>query len=290
MSRLRFSEWRQETVVIKSGQNYDHVFLDTKPNVFFIQNLNNSTLYLSLSRTPTVNEHEFEIKPMKSDAFGRPLPCGRLYILNASKNDVTVTIFSTYQEFDIGLLKDLSVDLSGLSFGYDGVITGVKTGVTLPVSFPESSELSVTNPYLTTINTWLQNLYNKINNGWTNGTFVEKNSSGILSKITDILTKLSDSINVNITVPESDIYTGEYVDSTGTITIQSDSNSIITLISNDGETDIKLTFIKDSVSKTLTLKAGEILENLYVNTYSIQISPKYADTAISYRYLITNRY
>lgn len=290
MSKFRPSDWRQQDVVIPAGQNYDVAFLDTKPNVFWILNLNNITLYASLHRTPTVELHEYEIKPMKADVFGRPLPCSRLYLLNASNVDVTITIFSAYQEFDISILKDLNVAIDGESFKYDGMINGVKTGVTLPVSFPDGVTMEVENEELATIRARATEIRQYLENHWTDGTLVEKNSTALLTALNAVLTLMQNGVNVNNVVPDSGIYTGEYLSSTGTSNIVSDSNSIISFLTNDGETDILLTFTKDEDTKTLTLKSGESLENVYINSYSLAISPKNSGEAISYRYLISNRH
>lgn len=191
MSKFKSSEWRQSTVVVPAGEYYEMNFLDTQPNVFWIQNLNNSQLYASLANVPTLERYEYEIKPNRADCFGRPLASSRLYLLNPSENAMSVTVFSNFQEFDIGLLKDLYVEIDTSQFKYDGKITGFAPGVEMVVKTKAGQPLEISGYKLDTIDTTLSGIQTFLSSNWGTGSFAEKNSPLILDKLTTLTTYIT---------------------------------------------------------------------------------------------------
>lgn len=188
--KYKLSEWRANPIVIKGGEYYEQVFMDTAPNVFYLQNPYDAPIYISIGNIPTVERYEFEIKPKRADVCGRPLPTKRIYILNPSSEEMTVTLYSNYQVFDIGLLKDMYVEIDTSQFKYDGKITGFNAGVSLPVTTLPSKPLEVTGSKLTDIVDSITALKNWVTSKWSDGSFAEKNSPLIIAKLNELTTHI----------------------------------------------------------------------------------------------------
>lgn len=124
--------WRQEEVNIAGNALKTITFLDTKPNMFFVQNPNNSTLHIGISHIPTSKNYEFRIPENSSKTFGRPTGTGTLYILNKSNTPVTISLFSLAGDFDMSILNQTDIDLRDSNVSYDGIINGFGNNVSLP--------------------------------------------------------------------------------------------------------------------------------------------------------------
>lgn len=151
------STWRRDVIEIKAGSHYEYDFLDTKPNTFYLQNRGKSEIYVGITEIPAVNDYEFKIEPLSADVFGRPIGTNKLYLYNDSINDIVVTLYSYAGVFDINVLKQLAVTVAGGGSGsggtsFDGVITGFKTGVSLPSGSNLLGRVSIQNP--TEVGNW----------------------------------------------------------------------------------------------------------------------------------------
>lgn len=147
--------WRQQNVEIPANSVKDVFFLDTHPNAFYIANNNDTEIYISLTYTPTVDKYEVELKRNDRDTFGRPTPTNRMYILNPSSKQISVTVFSAEDMFDMALLKNFKVDIANSALqaiAFDGIIKGVKGGLNLPVRIMNPNDIQVTIPSDLTIN------------------------------------------------------------------------------------------------------------------------------------------
>lgn len=123
--------WSHQEVKI-SGNALTTVHFDTsKPNMFMLQNPNDTAIHIGLSRIPTDRNYEFKIEANSSVTFGRPVPTDVLYLLNKGNADASVSLFSIYDKFDMSILQTLNVDLSKSPI-YDGIIKGFGNGVSLP--------------------------------------------------------------------------------------------------------------------------------------------------------------
>ena len=109
------SSWREDNIIVKSGECYQLSFIDTKPNMFYVQNPNNCKLKISISKIPTKTNYEFLVNPNSSEPMGRPMPTGNLYILNTGTVDATLKIYSIADKFDMNILKNFSVSLDGVT-------------------------------------------------------------------------------------------------------------------------------------------------------------------------------
>lgn len=133
MSKLnsKLSSWRSHSVTCTAQNTTTYFFMDTSPNMFYIQNTSDKSLYVGLSYMPTIERYEFEIKPHSQRAIGRPLPVKNIYFLNPSGEDIPVQLWSIEDVFDVSIFQDLSVD--NITFdsdamdklAFDGIIRGI---------------------------------------------------------------------------------------------------------------------------------------------------------------------
>ena len=112
---MNFSSWRVDMIEVEANGVTDFAFYDTKPNMFYIKNPNNTPLYFSMKNIATAKKYEFEIKANSYDAFGQPNGTGHLYILNPSENNVIIECYSIFDDFNMSLLKNYSVAFDKLS-------------------------------------------------------------------------------------------------------------------------------------------------------------------------------
>lgn len=127
----KLSSWRSHSVTCTAQNTTTYFFMDTSPNMFYIQNTSDKSLYVGLSYMPTIERYEFEIKPHSQRAIGRPLPVKNIYFLNPSGEDIPIQIWSIEDVFDVSIFQDLSVD--NITFdsdamdklAFDGVIRGI---------------------------------------------------------------------------------------------------------------------------------------------------------------------
>lgn len=131
-----YSKWRESFLSIKGGQVAELNMFDTRPNVFYIVNSNNTKIYCSMSTIASAELFDYIIKPNTSDAFGRPLPVAKLTVYNPSKENISLKIYSDFQNFDVGLLKSLTVDIDKAiadTIKGDGILKGVEKDVEVPI-------------------------------------------------------------------------------------------------------------------------------------------------------------
>lgn len=126
------SSWRTDTVVLPGGEVTTLDFLDTKPNMFVISNPNDATLKVSIGSVPRDDSYEFYVSKNTNRILGRPTPTGKIYILNTSGVEVTVLVFSIFDEFDINILNEANVSIEGANVSTDGIVKGFKSGVSIP--------------------------------------------------------------------------------------------------------------------------------------------------------------
>ena len=303
------SSWRYEQITISGSALKTITFLDSTPNMFLIQNSNKATLHIGLSAIPTLEECEFKVNPNSSKPFGRPTPCSELYIRNCSTLDITISLFSYYGAFDMSILTNNDVDISGteLQTKITGLESPLPTGhnvigkVGLSDSIPSGSnvigkvalsdslptgknnignvgitgEVKVTNDNFTiinTLNTVVNSIADKITNMIANKTLADiltavesiNTSTGDNQQILDYLSMIASSSGM---IERAQPYGGttKVGNNTKSVLINDTSNApiVIKMLTNDGETDITLTF-KDSTgaSTTVVLKNGETITDL----------------------------
>ena len=281
--------WRQQNIEIPANSVKDVFFLDTYPNAFYIANNNDTEIYISLTYTPTVDKYEVELKRNDRDTFGRPTPTNRMYILNPSAKQISVTIFSAENMFDMALLKNFKVDIETATLNaikYDGIIRGVANGVKVPidgsvqVEFPPDLSIQATLPDNLSVdlntNDQMSSLINMLTHLLT---ATEINGKVNLKSITKLLDQIvnkpdnsySRQTMISGTISENGTIQGKYRE--------------IDFLVNDSENDVVLTFKKldgTTIGGTFTLKSGEALNDIGFHGNGIDVS----GTDVSVRYLL----
>lgn len=152
LTQFNSSTWREDNITIESGEVFDLNFIDTKPNMFYVQNPNNDELKISISSIPNKKSYEFVVHSNSSEPIGRPTGTGHLYILNIGTTTAKVKVYSIADKFDMNILKNFVVSLSGVTVEAQQEIKFAE-GVALPsgtnnigvVSLKESLENDITN-------------------------------------------------------------------------------------------------------------------------------------------------
>lgn len=124
--------WEMKTLQVSGNAlvtvNYD----DVAPNMFLLQNPNDTVLHIGITNIPTPDSYEFKVEGNSSKTFGRPVPTNTLFILNKGNADITIQLFSVYDTFDMSVLVDNHLSIEYDRMLYDGIITGFGSGVSLP--------------------------------------------------------------------------------------------------------------------------------------------------------------
>ena len=131
------SSWRKDEITLEAYETYTLNFRDTMPNVFIIQNANNSILRIGISNLPRVDSYEFSIDKNTTEVVGRPIGTNNLYIYNSAGVKVKILVFSIEKEFDPQILKNMSVSVDAGTIETSSIISGFAEGVTLPITAPE---------------------------------------------------------------------------------------------------------------------------------------------------------
>ena len=222
--------WRQQELFLHGNELKTITFDDTKPNMFFIQNPSDTIIHVGISHIPTVNTYEFRVNSHNTKAFGRPIRTNRLYLLNMTNVDVSITLFSVYDKFDLNILNDIDFDFNGLmEIKSDGFIKGFSNGVELPTGNNHIGSVTVRDSVLSeATNQILNKLSSHVNN----------------TDVFDVLTSINNSVSKNDSL--SNLYE---------LLVQLD-NKFTTHVNNTDVFDV-LTSINNSVSK------NDSLSNLY---------------------------
>lgn len=130
--------WQSASLEI-NGYSYQELNMSAgQANVFYAINRSTNDIYVSIGSIPRVDNYEKIIKGNASELFGRPTPTNRVAFLNPNYEKAYLTVWYAYTDnFDFSIMKETTVNLGGEvanAIKYDGKITGVAGGVTLPVS------------------------------------------------------------------------------------------------------------------------------------------------------------
>lgn len=266
MSYLKMSSWRKTNTVLKSGLN-EITFNDTKPNVFYVVNTNNTYIYFGAGTIPTAQSYEWRVKPNSTDAFGRPLPTGKLYIINPTDAEINIEVYSDEQDFDISLLKNLNANMDDEQIErmrFDGIVRGFDT-------------TDVVHTKVDLLPTALTDLLT------ANHTEVVTKLVALSDKLDDVMEHIDALKGIDTT---AEVKMGElsFTEGVATITFDSPVIDLITL-SNDTDKDVVVTMSRDTNSQTFTLKQGEVLDNIGgINIMSISASAE--DVTGVLRYIV----
>lgn len=254
--------WKQEEIKIPGNAMVTVHFDDTKPNMFMLQNPNETVLHVGITKIPTERTYEFKIDANNSSTFGRPVVTDVIYILNKSNVNATVSLFSVADDFEMSILQSLNVDLSKSPI-YDGIIKGFTSGVSLPSGSNHIGEVGFAGA--------LPEGDNKIGNVGFTGALPEGNNK--IGKVeTDIKTM-------------SMLYSGTVTEAVLTDLSNRQVNYIVFLANDSGE-DVYVYLKKpDGEGCGFTLKSGEVLNDLSFEISSIRLT----GDNVSFRYLVAER-
>lgn len=258
--------WRQETISIPAGTQYEYVFRDTMPNQCFIQNLGNTVLYIGISHFPTETKFEFKCEAMAGVVVGRPINFSRLYFYNPLAQEIEVVLTSSNGAFSMDLLKNYNVNLTGdlaSQIKFDGVITGFSAPL------PSGS-----------------NLIGGVNVEDLPPLPVGVNHIGAVA--VDDLPSIpagSNLIGKIEVVPQTGYFYRESSVGVGGSDTQIFTFKEINFVSNDGTENLTITIKKSdgTTGQAITLKANEALSNIKLSGQSYTIN---SANGTSYRILL----
>lgn len=176
------STWLEKNIVVEPGELFTVDYINVEaPNMFVLINPDDTVLKISISKIPTPYKYEFMVKGCTHDVFGRPTRTRQIYILNDGGIPAHIKLFSTYDKFDISVLKSQLVDMDKFDFEFDGICKGFQSDVMLPSG---TNCLGSIEPG--------QKFVEKLNE------ILEKNNS-IISGMTTAISRLTDLLALNDT-------------------------------------------------------------------------------------------
>lgn len=276
-----YSKWRQQAVDIKAGELKEVYFDNTNPNMFFISNFSDATIYGGLNRVPTFKSHEFRFRPHKQKPFGVPLGKRVLYLLNLSDMDVTVDVYSTEMEFDLNVLQDFSVDNVTITAD-DPVafkLADVEGGVKIDMNMDGESKGLFSSMLKSLEDIYgdkkqleeLQGIKAVLNliHGQGDG---DNADTEILTEIKNLLSGENDAnvlqeIKAALTTDDimklpDDLFTFETSGTTANKSCQRAYYVEIMFLHNDGQSDLELSMWQGDTTSKITIKPGETVKDI----------------------------
>lgn len=272
-TRNAVASWRQEEIKISGNALKTMYFSDTTPNMFYLQNPNDVPLLVGITKTPTQTSYEYKVEPNTSRTFGRPIPTSQLYILNTSNKDITVSLFSVNDEFNLSILQNQSISVGDINGTFDGIIRGFSDGVSLPSG----------NNTLGNVN--INESLPAGNNNIGIVTFTDEVNENI-KMLADIKNELIES---NKKIIDFLFFERESVSDSFTIdfSTQTFSPNCINFIANDDENAIIVTVnFANGNSKVFTLAQGDIFGDIKAEITSLTLAPKNASSVVSWRVMV----
>lgn len=262
--------WRQEEVTVKGNELKTVTFTDSKPNMFFVHNSNDVYLLVGITKTPSEKSYEWRIEKNNSQTFGRPVPTNVIHFLNPSNKDITITMFSVYDKFDINVLKNMMFtgDIVG-DIVNDGIIKGFLSGVSLPSGTNTIGAVHVAS--MPTLSAGSNHI----------------GEVSLDSESVELLQAISEKLTPTAT---TDLL---FYEETVTTEINFANEDFVpnhmNYISNDGETDISVTLIIGDNSRIFTLKTGEVFSDVQASFTGFKIEPKNDGEEICFRAMFSAR-
>ena len=297
----QLSSWRHEDVHIPPYSLKTVSFLDTTPNMFYVQNPNGVKLKVGITSMPSDDSYEFIVGENSVKTFGRPTPANQVYFLNNSGSEVVIKLFSIYDKFDMNILQETAIDLSGASFaGFDGIIRGFNaplpsgTNMIGKVSFDGVIPLpsATTNAMVTTAEnmetlTADEEFSGKINlyTLWKKVNEIQTGQAEILSNILAKLDNVGASMFSNMSFEH-----GENLIDTMEIDLSGMGANHISFISNDSSCDIVVTvYLTEYNFTSVILKENDSLADMDLPVFKVTVAAKNAGDTFAFRCLVARR-
>lgn len=288
-TKKNVTSWRQEEITISGNALKTIHFSDTTPNMFYVQNTNDVYVLAGITKTPTETSYEYRVEKNTSMTFGRPVPTRSIHFLNPSNKDITITLFSIYDTFDINILKNTFFNMEEMGdFVYDGIIKGFSNGVSLPSGTNKIGKVGIDGAIPTGNNKIGKiDLASPIPSGTNNIGIVSLDNESkndiaeIKANVASIAGKVTKSDIIDFIYYERENYNG-----TVTITFANEAfiPNYINFISNDEDNNIVVTItLTNGNTKTFTLRNGDIFGEVKTEIASITIAPKTSGSAVTWR-------
>ena len=126
------SSWRHDDIIIAPHEVYTLNFRDTTPNVFVLNNPNQTTLKIGVNAIPRADSYEFRVEYNSTETIGQPHGTRYLYILNDSDSECKLKVFSIETIFNPEILKNMNVTLEGYNIITNTEISGFGVNASLP--------------------------------------------------------------------------------------------------------------------------------------------------------------
>lgn len=230
------------------------------PNYFRVQNRGTNKVFCSTSGYPTEHLYDFSISEEKAKLYAQPFTSSRLYVFNPSGDEVEVVCTSFAAAFDpLALaLAELAIEMPD-KVESTSVISGFNAA--LPTGNNKIGGVEVLNPVkvdglLAAVNRVVERVqYNHDVIAWNSKTY-EKIMEGTATSGGMTMTPW-DGYRINE----------------------------VCFLSNDGDTDITVFFYYEDTPQSITLKAGEVLNNCPCYCDKITVS----GNNVPFRLFVTGR-
>ena len=301
------ASWRSEEVYVPAKSLQTVTFLDTNPNMFFLQNSNACAINIGITKIPSADKYEFRVNPNSTKTFGRPTSTNRLYLYNMGDVGVTVSLFSVYGAFDLSILQNTEVSMGDVALNGEMIVAGFGSACALPTgdnvigrvkieggstAMPEETAEAIEQTYEAMEKLIATNGVSGATNLYTlvqamkelrgSGLYTLQNLYTEMNAVETAVSRVETAIgNLSLTVEAggSAKFT-DFVSYEGTVT----ENAVVVFetgefipnyihfITNDGETDFTLQlYLTASKFREVTLKAGESLTDIPCTLYGFGV-------------------
>lgn len=231
-------------------------YADVTPNYFRVQNMGTSVILAGTSIMPSKKRYDFAIGGESIKMYAEPHKRSRLYLLNQSGTDIDCVVVAFEAPFDplILALSEVSLSLDTSSITISQEISGFNASLPAGTNNIGKVEVSNQKDYTNT----LSNILNRVHLPYIEASRKETMHT----------------------------YTQEGTATTTGTTITPQNGRFfrkINFISNDGTTDLTFIYTDKNATKSITIKAGEVLNDL--DCYFTQI--KFTGDNVPFRCLYT---
>ena len=265
MSKQTMTNFNRQVVIVPAYEVASIDFMGIYPNYFRVQNSGGSTVYCSPNNIPTKNRYDFSVSGGGLSMYAEPNVKSKLHIYNPTGDSIACTVITFAGEFDpmILALSNIEVDMPD-TIETSNIIGGFASS--LPVGSNKIGKVDVDN--------WPSDYAKAANQ--KDYTDVLNNVFNVLSANPNYSSKLTEILNALNSNSGSPVVTTAFGGGSEDVSLSAPDGkkiSEIVFFSNDSENDMTLTHIDfNGVSSSVTIKAGEVLNNVQTWASTVSIS------------------
>jgi hypothetical protein len=127
MTTQKQSTWREYNITLPAQTVYEHVFLDTTPNHYMINNLSVNDIYLGIKLLPDTSRYDMKVTSGAKNITARDEGVKRISLYNAGSNPAQIILTTFEDKFNPAVLSsgaNVTVTGGGGGTSYDGIIRG----------------------------------------------------------------------------------------------------------------------------------------------------------------------